>query len=264
MITFCGKIVKCAPGNPGLWYTDYNTKNLCRKGLNAMPYFYYDSMLWVVLAVAVIGMIASSRVQSTFRKYSNMPARTGLRACDVAQRMLLYGGSNAQLTRVSGALTDHFNPKTNTVGLSEAVFDQSSVAALAVAAHEIGHVMQYQEGYTPIRVRNALVPVANIGSAVSPYLVLLGVIMGNYSLAVFGALLFGGILMFQLVTLPVEFNASRRAMETLDKDHILEGDELRGARKVLSAAAMTYVVAALSAFVSFLRLFMIANRSRRD
>lgn len=179
MITFCGKIVKCAPGNPGLWYTGYNTKNLCRKGLNAMPYFYYDSMLWVVLAVAVIGMIASSRVQSTFRKYSNMPARTGLRACDVAQRMLLYGGSNAQLTRVSGALTDHFNPKTNTVGLSEAVFDQSSVAALAVAAHEIGHVMQYQEGYTPIRVRNALVPVANIGSAVSPYLVLLGVIMGN-------------------------------------------------------------------------------------
>ena len=265
MITFCGKIVKCAPGNPGLWYTGYNTKNLCRKGLNAMPYFYYDSMLWVVLAVAVIGMIASSRVQSTFRKYSNMPARTGLRACDVAQRMLLYGGSNAQLTRVSGALTDHCNPKTNTVGLSEAVFDQSSVAALAVAAHEIGHVMQYQEGYTPIRVRNALVPVANIGSAVSPHLVLLGVIMGNYSLAVFGALLFGGILMFQLVTLPVEFNASRRGIAMLSEGGYISGGEEEGAAKaVLRAAAMTYVVAALSAFVSFLRLFMIANRSRRD
>ncbi len=111
-----------------------------------MPYFYYDSMLWVVLLVAVIGMIASSRVQSTFKKYSRMQARAGLRAADVAGRLLYEGGSSAQLTRVSGSLTDHFNPKTNTVGLSEAVYDQSSVAALAVAAHEIGHVMQYQEG----------------------------------------------------------------------------------------------------------------------
>ena len=245
-----------------------------------MPYFYYDSMLWVVLAVAVIGMIASSRVQSTFRKYSNMPARTGnnidpATAAELAKipniagikacQAVMPNKPNAQLTRVSGALTDHFNPKTNTVGLSEAVFDQSSVAALAVAAHEIGHVMQYQEGYTPIRVRNALVPVANIGSAVSPYLVLLGVIMGNYSLAVFGALLFGGILMFQLVTLPVEFNASRRGIAMLSEGGYISGGEEEGAAKaVLRAAAMTYVVAALSAFVSFLRLFMIANRSRRD
>ena len=227
-----------------------------------MPYFYYDSMLWVVLAVAVIGMIASSRVQSTFRKYSKMPARTGLRACDVAQRMLFDGGSDAQLTRVSGALTDHFNPKTNTVGLSEAVFDQSSVAALAVAAHEIGHVMQYQEGYAPIRVRNALVPVANIGSTISPYLVLLGVLMGSYELALFGALLFGGILLFQLVTLPVEFNASHRALETLEGEHILEDEEMAGARKVLRAAALTYVAALLSSLLQLLRYVLIfLNRS---
>ena len=239
--------------------------NLYRKGSKAMPYFYYDSMIWAVLAVAVIGMIASSRVQSTFNKYAKLPARTGLRACDVAQRMLYEHGSSVQLTRVSGSLTDHFNPKTNTVGLSEAVFDQSSVAALAVAAHEIGHVMQYQEGYTPIRVRNALVPVANIGSTVSPYLVLLGVMMGSYNLAMVGALLFGGILLFQLVTLPVEFNASRRGIAMLSEGgYIAGGEEESAANAVLRAAAMTYVVAAISAFVSFLRLFMIARRSRRD
>ena len=231
-----------------------------------MPYFYYyDPMLWAVLALALVGLIASARVQSTFRKYSQMPARTGLRACDVAQRMLFDGGSDAQLTRVSGTLTDHFNPKTNTVGLSEAVFDQSSVAALAVAAHEIGHVMQYQEGYAPIRMRNALVPVANIGSTLSPYLVLLGALMGSYELALFGALLFGGILLFQLVTLPVEFNASRRGIAMLSEGGYLAGnEEERAAKAVLRAAAMTYVVAALSAFVSFLRLFFIARRSRRN
>ena len=228
-------------------------------------FYYNDSMLWLVLLVAVIGMIASARVKSTFNKYSKLLSRTGLRACDVAGRLLYEGGSDVRLTRVSGSLTDHFNPKTNTVGLSEAVYDQTSVAALAVAAHEIGHVMQYQEGYQPIRFRNTIMPVANIGSMLSPYIVLAGVFLGSYELALFGAILFGGIFLFQLVTLPVELNASNRAIEMLCSGGYITGaEEEKAARAVLRAAAMTYVVAVLSAFVSFLRLFMIAGRAKRD
>ena len=230
-----------------------------------MPYFYYyDPMLWAVLVLAIVGLISSGRVQSTFRKYSQMPARTGLRACDVAQRMLFDGGSDAQLTRVSGTLTDHFNPKTNTVGLSEAVFDQSSVAALAVAAHEIGHVMQYEEGYFPIRLRNAILPVASLGSGAAPWIVVLGLIFGMGDLAMAGVWLFGAVLAFQLITLPVELNASRRALAMLQDGGFLSYDETPAARKVLRAAAMTYVVAVLSALVSFLRLFLLARRSSRD
>lgn len=254
--------MKCAP-SLGVYGILCLNEHIGVKGLNAM-YYSYDSMLWVVLAVALLGMIASSRVQSTFKKYAQMPAQTGMRARDVAARMLLYGGSNVQVTQVSGTLTDHYNPKTNTVGLSDAVYDQSSVAALAVAAHEIGHVMQYQEGYTPIRVRNAIIPVARIGSSISPYLVLLGVMLGSFELAMFGAILFGGILLFQLVTLPVELDASRRAIAMLSEGgYIAGGAEENAARAVLRAAAMTYVVAALSAFVSFLRLFLLASRTRR-
>ena len=142
------------------------------------PYFSYaaESLLYIaVLVVAVIGMIASLKVQSTFKKYSTMPARCGLRANDVARRLLYEGGSSATLSPVSGSLTDHYDPTKNAVGLSESVYNSTSVAALAVAAHEIGHVMQHQEGYTPIKVRNALLPVARIGSTVGPWLVIIGI-----------------------------------------------------------------------------------------
>ena len=177
------------------------------------PYFSYasESLLYIaVLVVAVIGMIASLKVQSTFKKYSTMLARCGLRANDVARRLLYEGGSSATLSPVSGSLTDHYDPTKNAVGLSESVYNSTSVAALAVAAHEIGHVMQHQEGYTPIKVRNALLPVARIGSTVGPWLVIIGIMMGAFNLASIGAGLYFGILAFQLVTLPVEFNASRR------------------------------------------------------
>ena len=176
------------------------------------PYFSYasESLLYIaVLIVAVFGMIASLKVQSTFKKYSTMPARCGLRANDVARRLLYEGGSSATLSPVSGSLTDHYDPTKNAVGLSESVYNSTSVAALAVAAHEIGHVMQHQEGYTPIKVRNALLPVARIGSTVGPWLVIIGIMMGAFNLASIGAGLYFGILAFQLVTLPVEFNASR-------------------------------------------------------
>ncbi|MBQ3200568.1 MAG: zinc metallopeptidase [Clostridia bacterium] len=230
-----------------------------------MGYYYgYDGMFILVILVAVLGMIASSKVNSTFKKYAKLPAQRGVRACDAAQNMLWQGGSDAKLTRVSGSLTDHFNPKTNTVGLSESVFYESSVAALAVAAHEIGHVMQYQEGYGPIKLRNTLVPVVNFSSKASPFIVLLGLFIGSYDLAMAGVLLFGGMLVFQLVTLPVELNASRRAIAMLTEGGYITGnEEERAAKKVLKAAAMTYVVAALSAFVSFLRLFLMVARTRK-
>mgnify|MGYP000009493511 FL=1 len=231
------------------------------------PYFSYasESLLYIaVLIVAVFGMIASLKVQSTFKKYSTMPARCGLRANDVARRLLYEGGSSATLSPVSGSLTDHYDPTKNAVGLSESVYNSTSVAALAVAAHEIGHVMQHQEGYTPIKVRNALLPVARIGSTVGPWLVIIGIMMGAFNLASIGAGLYFGILAFQLVTLPVEFNASRRGLKMLTEGgYISYGSEEQAAKKVLRAAAMTYVVAALSTFLIFLRLVMMASRNRR-
>lgn len=229
------------------------------------PYFSYasESLLYIaVLIVAVLGMVASLKVQSTFKKYSTMPARCGLRANDVARRLLYEGGSSATLSPVSGSLTDHYDPTKNAVGLSESVYNSTSVAALAVAAHEIGHVMQHQDGYTPIKVRNALLPVARIGSTVGPWLVIIGIMMGAFNLASIGAGLYFGILAFQLVTLPVEFNASHRALETLEGEHILEDEEMAGARKVLRAAALTYVAALLSSLLQLLRYVLIfLNRS---
>ena len=235
------------------------------------PYFSYasESLLYIaVLIVAVFGMIASLKVQSTFKKYSTMPARCGLRANDVARRLLYEGGSSATLSPVSGSLTDHYDPTKNAVGLSESVYNSTSVAALAVAAHEIGHVMQHQEGYTPIKVRNALLPVARIGSTVGPWLVIIGIMMGAFNLASIGAGLYFGILAFQLVTLPVEFNASHRALQTLENEQLLYDDELSGAKKVLKAAALTYVAALLMSALQLLRYVLIFvgrnNRGRRD
>ena len=212
------------------------------------PYFSYasESLLYIaVLIVAVIGMIASLKVQSTFKKYSTMPARCGLRANDVARRLLYEGGSAATLSPVSGSLTDHYDPTKNAVGLSESD-------------------MQQQEGNPPNKVRNALLPVARIGSTVGPWLVIIGIMMGAFNLASIGAGLYFGILAFQLVTLPVEFNASRRGLKMLTEGgYISYGSEEQAAKKVLRAAAMTYVVAALSTFLTFLRLVMMASRNRR-
>lgn len=231
------------------------------------PYFSYaaEQLLYVaVLIVAVIGMIASASVNSTFKKYSSMPAHCGLAANQVARRLLYEGGSDAALGAVSGSLTDHFDPSKNFVGLSQSVYGSSSVAALAVAAHEIGHVMQHKDGYAPIRVRNTLLPIARIGSTVGPWLVIIGIALGAFNLASIGAGLYFGILAFQLVTLPVEFNASRRGLEMLTSGGYIAGDQQeRAAKKVLRAAAMTYVVAALSTFLTFLRLVAMANRSKR-
>jgi len=225
----------------------------------------YDGwLLPALLGVLLLSFWAQSRVQNTFKKYSKVPASRGVPACSVANALLRNENSTVQVTPVGGNLTDHFDPRTNIVGLSEAVYNDNSVAAVAVAAHEIGHVMQYEEGYLPIRLRNAVLPVANIGSMAAPWIVIAGLLFGSYKLSLIGVILFGAMLLFQVVTLPVEFNASSRGIEMLQSGGFLSYDEVPQAKAVLRAAAFTYVVAALASLVSFLRLLSIANRGRRN
>ncbi len=224
----------------------------------------YDFWILVVFGVMILGMIAQASVNGAFRKFSKVSAMSGVRAEDMAQQLLRSAGSAVQVTAVQGSLTDHFNPKTQTVGLSTAVYGQSSVAALAVAAHEIGHVMQHEKGYAPIKLRNAVLPVAQLGSFAGPILVLLGAFMELFGLAMIGVYIYAAVLLFQLVTLPVEFNASTRAMEMLTAGGFIAREETTGVKRVLNAAAMTYVVAVLSTLVTLLRFLSIANRSRRD
>lgn len=232
-----------------------------------MPYFYMmgSDVYYLILlfGVMILGMIAQARVHSVFNKYSKVRSAGGRTASDVALKLLRRNGSSVMLTEVRGTLTDHFNPKTGTLGLSENVYPSSSLAALAVAAHEVGHVMQYQEGYGPIRIRNAILPVAQFGSQASVLIVILGLFMGSFNLAIAGVILFGAVLLFQLVTLPVEFNASARAMEMLSAEGYITYDEIAGAQRVLRAASMTYVVAALASAVTLLRLLSLVQGNRR-
>ncbi len=218
----------------------------------------------LLLALMIVSSIASRRVQSVFAKYGTVQAASGISAEQAAWNMLQNSGSTCQVTSVAGSLTDHYDPQQNTVGLSTQVYGQNSVSALAVAAHEIGHVMQHEEDYSPIRLRNAVLPVASFSSSAAPLIVIAGLFFGSYNLAMTGVILFGAVLLFQLVTLPVEFNASSRGLALLEQGGYLSSDQIPMAREVLRAAAMTYVFAALASLVSFLRLLNIANRSRRD
>lgn len=229
------------------------------------PYYYGygdGGTIFLVLIAMVLGLVAQSAVKNNFKKYSGVPARSGMTGSDAAARLL--AGSNVTLHRVRGTLTDHFDPKNKSVALSEGVYDSASVAALAIAAHEIGHVMQYQEGYFPIKLRNAILPVANFGSKAAPFIVIIGIAMGSLNLAMAGVVLFGAMLAFQLVTLPVEFNASRRALDMLVSNGFLAVEEEPGAKKVLRAAAMTYVASALASAANLLRLLSMVNSRRRD
>jgi len=222
--------------------------------------------IYIILLLAVMGisLYAQSRVQRTFNQYSQTVVSSGLRAEQIAQQLLNRANSPVQIQPVQGKLTDHYDPKNAVVGLSTQVYGQSSIAAIAVAAHEIGHVMQYQEGYAPIRLRNAIMPVASIGSYAAPWIVILGFMMGSFNLAMVGVVLFGAMLVFQVATLPVEFNASARALRMLEDGNYISNEESTSAKKVLNAAAMTYVWAAVASLISFLRLLSIANRSRRN
>ncbi len=224
---------------------------------------FYDPTWIILLPALILSLWAQSRVNSTFRKYSQIRNSFGYTGADVARKILDMNGLHlVKIEHVSGNLTDHFDPRTNVVRLSDATYNSQSVGAIGVAAHEVGHAIQHATGYSPIRFRNAIVPAVNICNMLSMPILLLGLFF-SYTFVMVGIIMFSATVLFQLVTLPVEFNASRRALNTLEMQNILTGDEIVGASKVLNAAAMTYVAAAVSSILSLLRLMLVFG-NRRD
>lgn len=236
-----------------------------------MPYgyygYYFDPTYILIIIAAIISLIAQWRVNSAFSKYSRVASMSGMTGAQAA-RMILQSNviNDVSVQRISGKLTDHYNPSTKVLNLSESVYGSTSVAAIGVAAHECGHAIQHARGYFPLSLRTALVPVANIGSQLSWVFIIVGAILSfNQTLITIGIIMFSAAVLFQLVTLPVEFNASARALEQLESNGILYRDEVSQTRKVLSAAALTYVAAAATAILQLLRLIILfGGRGRRD
>ena len=242
-----------------------------------MPYYYYPtryaydfSGLLPLLICAAFALWASHNVNSTFKKYANQFSRRRITGAQAAQRVLSANGvRGVRIERVGGNLTDHYDPKTNVIRLSDSVFDSTSTAAIGVACHEAGHAVQYAHGYAPIKLRAAIIPVTNFGTKIAWPLMLVGLLLSSlsyafYNLVYVGIACFSLSLVFQLITLPVEFNASRRAVTAIEQGGILYEDELDGAKKTLRAAALTYVAAAATSLVQLLRLISIYGRRRRD
>lgn len=236
------------------------------------PYYYgFDwTYLVLVLPCILLSLWASSNVNSTFKKYSKQYSSRRLTGAEAAQRVLSANGvRGVRIERVSGNLTDHYDPKTNVIRLSDSVYSDTSTAAIGVACHEAGHAVQYAESYAPIKIRAAIIPLTNFGSRIAMPLILAGILMtflGSFSdtLVYLGIGAFAMSLVFQIVTLPVEFNASRRAMAAIEASNLLTAEEQRGARKTLTAAAMTYVAATAVALAQLLRLMVLFGGRRRD
>ncbi len=239
-----------------------------------MPYYYgfgFDpTFLTLVLPCLLLSLWASSNVNSTFRKYSQQMSVRRITGAEAAQRVLRNNGvQGVRIERVSGKLTDHYDPRTNVIRLSQDVYDNISTAAIGVACHEAGHAVQYAVGYAPIKLRAAIIPVTNFGSRLAMPLILLGLLFSAFgqmaeSLIYLGIACFGLSLVFQLVTLPVEFNASRRALQAIEDGGILTAEEQQGAKKTLTAAALTYVAATAVSLAQLLRLIAIFGGRRRD
>ncbi|MGN0456713.1 MAG: zinc metallopeptidase [Acutalibacteraceae bacterium] len=235
-----------------------------------MSLYYFDkTYLIFILPAIIISFIASARVNSAFAKYSKIGNRRAITGAQAAYNVLAsHGITNVRIEHVSGRLTDHFDPRTNTIRLSDAVYNSATIAAVGVAAHEAGHAVQHAVGYVPNKIRSAIVPAVNIGSKLSWIVILIGLFLPvQYEIVLYiGIALFSLTVVFSLVTLPVEFNASRRALQIIKSTNMLSAqDEYSGAKAVLSAAAMTYVAAAFSSIMSLLRLLVIAaGRSRRN
>jgi len=229
-------------------------------------YYYYDPTYMLIVISALISLFAQFLVNSRFSKYSRVRSRSGMTGAQAAERILqLQGIYDVAIQRVSGKLTDHYDPRNKTLNLSDAVYASTSVAAVGVAAHECGHAIQHARGYAPLSFRSALVPVANIGSQLSWLFIILGIFFGgSHTLIMIGILMFSAAVLFQLVTLPVEFNASGRALKLLSETGILQKDEVSDTRKVLSAAALTYVAAAATAVLQLLRLLRLFGGNDRD
>lgn len=232
-----------------------------------MPYFYgFDSTYILVLIGVILSLWASARVKSTYAKYSRERSLTGMTGAQAAQRILSMAGIyDVTIQHVSGELTDHYDPRNKTLSLSDSVYGNVSVAAVGVAAHECGHAIQHDRGYAPLKLRSAIAPVANIGANISWPVILVGLLLGgNGTLIQIGIVLFSLAVVFQLVTLPVEFNASKRAVMMLEETGVLYPEELTKTRKVLNAAALTYVAAAASSLLQLLRLVLLFGNRRRD
>ena len=232
--------------------------------MGRMAYGYgLDPMYILTIIMAIVCMIASYRVSSVYKKYNKVRSMSGMTGAQAAMEILRRNGINdVAVMHVAGDLTDHYDPKSRTVNLSDATYGSNSVAAVAVAAHECGHVLQHHTGYVPLQIRTAIVPVANIGSKAGIPIIILGMLMSFSPLITIGIWVFSLAVIFQVVTLPVEFNASNRALVMLEEYGILDNEEAGMSKKVLSAAAMTYVASAASAVIQLLRLVLLNNRRR--
>jgi len=227
---------------------------------------YYDWTFILLIPAIIATLWAQSKVQNTYRRYSAVRSSEGYTAAQIARKILDDNGLNyvgIELSPGKG-LSDHFDPRSNVVRLSSEVYNSTSIAAIGIAAHETGHAIQYSEEYAPIKIRNAIIPVTNIGSKAAMPLLILGLIFSIPQIAFLGVLAYSLAVAFQLITLPVEFNASQRAVSVLDNQNYLNDDELKGSKKVLSAAAMTYLAAAFVALMQLIRILLIARGSRRD
>ena len=223
---------------------------------------YIDPTYILVIIGAILSMLASANVNSSFRKYSQVANSRGITGQQAARMILESAGIyDVRIERIAGNLTDNYSPNERVLRLSDSVYNSYSVAAVGVAAHECGHAIQHQEGYAPLKLRSLSVPIANIGSKISWPIILIGLILGISPLARIGVYLFLFVVIFQLLTLPVEFNASGRALNILNTNNVFEGDEAKGAKKVLTAAALTYVASLFSTILQFLRLVLLTNGS---
>ncbi len=226
--------------------------------------YWYDSTYILVIIAFALSLFASMGVNATFARYKKISSSRGMTGAEAARKILDDNGLyNIGVEHISGNLNDHFDPRSNVIRLSDATYSDSSVAAIGVAAHEAGHAVQHAVGYVPIKVRNAIVPVVNISTQLSMPLFFIGLLLNMMGLAMVGVVLFSAALVFQLVTLPVEFDASHRALKILSASGMLSESEIGGARKVLGAAAMTYVAAAAATALQLARLLLLVNR-RRD
>lgn len=226
----------------------------------------FDPTYMLVIFGLIITMIASANVKSTFAKYNKVLSRHGLTGAETVRRILDANGlQHIRIEHVGGSLSDHYDPKNGVIRLSDSTYNSTSVAAIGVAAHECGHAIQHKVGYVPIKVRNGIVPFVNICNYASLPLIMIGLIMGSrgYNLAMLGVILFSAVLAFQIITLPTETNASKRALATMEGMYLLDEEELKGAKKVLVAAAMTYFAGVASSALQVLRLFLIVQNSNR-
>lgn len=230
--------------------------------------FYYDETYLLVLAGVIISLLASAKVKSTFAKYSKVRNMRGITGAEAAERVLQSAGIyDVRIEHVSGNLSDHYDPRSKVLRLSDAVYAQESVAAVGVACHECGHAIQHARGYAPLHLRSVLVPIANFGSMIAWPLILIGLLFTSESSMLFislGILAFSAAVLFQLITLPVEFNASKRAIGMIEQTGLLDENEIQGTKKVLSAAALTYVASAAASVLQLLRIVLLAGGRRRN